>query len=64
MIDKLETCRDHGATIPLSFLEILYLYIVPTRFYEYWMCDTFSQIQSHMSLSEVSRIYMYNKPRA
>ena len=34
MIDKFETCRSYRATIALSFLQILDLYIVPYRFYE------------------------------
>ena len=44
MIDRLETCRVYRATIPLSFLQILDLYTVPTRFSESlkdknWMCE-------------------------
>ena len=34
MIDRLETCRVYRATIPLSFLQIIDPYTVPTRFYE------------------------------
>ena len=34
MMDILETFRMHRATIPLSFLQILDLYTVPTGFYE------------------------------
>ena len=54
MMDTLETFRMHRATIPLSFLQILDLYTVPTGFYESLneenrMCElcTFSQIWSH-----------------
>ena len=54
-MDRLETFRIYRATIPLSFLQILDLYTVPTRFYESLneenrMCElcTFSQIQSHI----------------
>ena len=54
-MDTLETFRVYRATIPLSFLQILDLYTVFSRFYESlneenWMCElcTFSQIRSHI----------------
>ena len=54
-MDTLETFRVYRATIPLSFLQILNLYTVSSRFYESlneenWMCElcTFSQIRSQL----------------
>ena len=60
MIDKLETYRGYRTIIPLSFLQILDLCIVPSRFCEslnkkdqmYELC-MFSQIRSH-------NYYVYN----
>ena len=53
MIDTLEPFRAYKTTIPLSFLQILDLYTVSSKFYESLndknrMCElcTFSQIRS------------------
>ena len=55
MKDKLETFRGYRTTIPLSFLQMLDLCIVPSGFYESLneknrMCElcTFSQIRSQL----------------
>ena len=58
MVYGFETFRNDEEIVIIQSLKVSHLSIIPTRFYEFpklknWMCElcTFSQIQSHISLT-------------